>query len=225
MKCIYTENIFFFYVHMLKKSIAGCIVLLSFIALYWIPAVRWWYLCIPAAARLFFLPTKKVIAAYRYDRLLYTLLQEDVYESNLSVFSAVCLVSKMRLFPLFLFLYLVYLFIEQTHFLHLHVSRFFLSLHAWLLLVLLAVAGICGTYVNEATLKTYVRTIHTPYAGRFYVFVCLGMSLLGSRVVGQQTISLWWIGYVISIVSGVLIVLMSFLLLEYDHDHVSDEIV
>jgi hypothetical protein len=92
-------------------------------------------------------------------------------------------------------------------------------------LVLLAVTGICATYVTEATLKTYVRSIHTPYAGRAYVVVCLGMSLLGSGVVAQQTDSLWWIGYVISIISGILIVLMSFLLLEYDTDHVSDEIV
>jgi hypothetical protein len=115
---------------MLKKSIALCIVLLSLIILYWTPAVGWWYLCIPAAARLFFLPEKKVITTYRHERLLYKLLQEDVYEHTVSVFSAICLVCKMRLFPFFLFLYLVYLFIEQTHFLQLHLSRFFLSLHA-----------------------------------------------------------------------------------------------
>ena len=115
---------------MLKKSIAGCIVFLSLLAMLRIPTFELRYLCIPAAARLFFLPEKKVIASYRYDSLLYTILQEDVHKNNLSVFSAVCLVGKMRLFPLFLFLYLVYLFIEQTHFLQLQVSRFFLSLHS-----------------------------------------------------------------------------------------------
>ena len=223
---VYRDKVLFWFMYaMIKKCIAGWFVLASLISLLWIPLMDWWYLCIPAAVRLFFLPKKNIITGYRYDRLSYALLQEDVYKNNISVFSAICLVCKMRLFPMFLFLYLIYLFIEQTHFLQLQFSRFFLWLHAWLLLVVLAVTGICATNVTDWTLHTYVRSLHSPYVGWLYVIVCLAMSLLGSRVVGQQTISLWWIGYVISIVSGVLIVLMSFLLLEYDTDHVSDEIV
>jgi len=108
-----------------------------------------------------------------------------------------------HLFQTLLVTYLVLLLLEQ-------IQQGFVSTYLNLnyLLVLTIAAGILDVFTEKK--ETHEKATKKDY----YLIYALG--ILGTIIIKFKTVSLGWLSWVISIIAGILIVLLSYLILEED---------
>lgn len=199
---------------MVRKIIASTISICALIGYFYFPSLFMRNLLLGVALWLIFLPENKSIYMYKLEYLNYVQLQKDISAQKSSVFSGLSLVVKMYALPIFLVLYLWYLIIEQTHIANLHLSRFFLSLHEWVLVLFIAVTGLLSVTVSDDLMGKYVVLVSSRFLWWVYVFFTGMCSLLTIWVIAEKTTSLWWKSQLLSVLGWGLLILLGNLLLE-----------
>jgi len=183
--------------------------------LWFSPMKIWSSFLFTAWVWVLFFPSKQEIGAYTYEHLAFSPLQEAVSRNEVSLLKALALVTRVRLFPFFLIVYLVYLFVSETHLWNLQYTRLFLSTDEYLLLVFVLATWIFSLRGEDETTKAYIMNKTSPVYGVVYLFLSVVFAGVGIWVVGAQTLSLWRIVHLLSSSTWVLISLLSFVLFQY----------
>lgn len=113
-------------------------------------------------------------------------------------------------FQTLLVLYLILLLIEQVW--QYSVSAY---LNLNYLLIIVIIAGILSVFTKQEKRKK------EPITRKDYVYIII-LSITGFIIIFMKTRELGWLSYVISIIAGILIFLLSFLVLEEDEDEKGD---
>ncbi|MDO8460601.1 MAG: hypothetical protein Q7S74_05805 [Nanoarchaeota archaeon] len=111
------------------------------------------------------------------------------------------------LFQTLLATYLVLLLVEQIWS---RVVSIYLNLNY--LLIIVIIAGVLDVFSEHPVRTNSVRT-----TGKDYAFVII-LGVLGFGIIKYKTVALGWLSWVISVIAGILIVLLSILVLEEDHE-------
>ena len=123
--------------------------------------------------------------------------------------------SIQQLFIILLVTYLVLLLIETIF--PESVSRY-LNLNYWLIAVIITGVVTVLSRQESGTLKEKdEKTINT---GSIITFVCIG--LIGAALIWYKTREIGWLSYLISLVGGTLIVLLSILIWQKDGEEESE---
>jgi prepilin signal peptidase PulO-like enzyme (type II secretory pathway) len=113
-------------------------------------------------------------------------------------------------FNSFLVLYLILLLAEQVW-----PTSVLLYLNLNYLLVFVIILGVISVFTEQAPRKK------EPVTKKDYAYITL-LGIIGFIIIFIKTRELGWLSYVISIIAGVLIFLLSWLVLEEDEDEKGD---
>jgi len=121
--------------------------------------------------------------------------------------------SIQQLFITLLVTYLILLLIETIF--PGSVSRY-LNLNYWLIAVI--ITGVITVLSRQESEKPEEKSINT---GNIITLVCIG--LIGAALIWYKTREIGWLSYLISLVGGILIVLLSILIWQKDGEEESEE--
>jgi len=121
--------------------------------------------------------------------------------------------SIQQLFIILLVTYLILLLIETIF--PGSVSRY-LNLNYWLIAVI--ITGVITVLSRQESEKPEEKSINT---GNIITLVCIG--LIGAALIWYKTREIGWLSYLISLVGGILIVLLSILIWQKDGEEESEE--
>lgn len=172
--------------------------------------VSWFIICL---VWIVLLPSRASREKYTVTVVDFDRLQEAVEKKTLSVWDGVSIIVKMRVFPVFLITYLLFLLIAQTHIFNLHYNSFFLSTEAsWLLWMTIA-SWIVSVLYNDQTMQNRTVQYSSHLLWWVYSIVCGLFWILGSYILFIQinemtsyayiVATIWWIA---CIVFGLLLV-------------------
>ena len=123
--------------------------------------------------------------------------------------------SIQQLFIILLVTYLVLLLIETIF--PESVSRY-LNLNYWLIAVI--ITGVVTVLSRQESGKLKEKDEKTINTGSIITFVCIG--LIGAALIWYKTREIGWLSYLISLVGGTLIVLLSILIWQKDGEEESE---
>ncbi len=146
----------------------------------------------------------------KIDRILLT---NDVSEGKLSSYKALSFLVRKYIFPFLLTVYLLYLFIEQTTFMNLHVSSIFLLIDETYLLTGILFSAISMVWWEdiEEQYSVHRYSLHMKF---FYYFLTIICSAVWWYVVLLKALHLWLIWMIIANIVVLLFFFLWLLLLE-----------
>ena len=136
-----------------------------------------------------------------------------VWSDNKSFRAVVAFVQQ--LFVTLLVTYLLLLLIETIF--PDSVSRY-LNLNYWLIAVI--VTGIITVLTRQEITKPQEKEEKHPDTGNIIVLICIGV--IGAALIWYKTREIGWLSYLISIVGGAMIVLLSMLIWQNDGEEKSE---
>lgn len=130
-----------------------------------------------------------------------------------SIRRSLAVMNRIGIFPVVLTLYLVYLLIDQTQFMNLHLEPVFIALDETFLMIVTLVSWV-GLVAYEHAEKEYQYRKHSWTQ----TYQMIGLSVLLSVVTGliliEQVSELGWIGLIIANIAMVLVFLVGVMLME-----------
>lgn len=149
--------------------------------------------------------------------LLHDHIHEDLIHRKISLRKAIWLYNWYYFFPILITIYLTILLIEQTSLRNLQASDIYLSINQNFILFLVIISGIGTSREDEKIKETYTMTTKSVWLFYLYIILCIFLSGLAIYIIYNQTIELGIIWVIISILSGLLILLVGIMLLEEEH--------
>lgn len=122
--------------------------------------------------------------------------------------------NRNYLFPFILIVYMIFLLVKQTHIFGLDKYKLFLF-NENILLGVTIFSGILTIFKDDKD-KNYILEVKKN--SYLYILLTILLSLLWTYIILEQTIKLWNLSYIISIISWILIFLVWISILEDDEE-------
>lgn len=150
-----------------------------------------------------------------YTYIKFSLLQEEVNKERVHVLKALAIITRVWLFPFFLIVYLIYLFVAETYFQNMHFTRLFLSIDDYFLLYLVLFTWVYALWWDDWANEQYIWTKKTAW----YWYLCYGFSLfvvgVGMWEVRQYAIELWWMRHLLATSTWFILLVLTTMLFHY----------
>lgn len=135
---------------------------------------------------------------------------EDFGEKSLA--RSFSILNRVGIFPIVLTLYLLYLVLDQTQFMNLHLHPVFLALDEQFLVIVVLISWI-WLITYEAAEKEYQYKWDSWSQMYQMVWLSMVLSLVAGFIIAQQVNELWWIGIIIANTAMVLVFLVGIMLM------------
>lgn len=130
-----------------------------------------------------------------------------------SIRRSVSVMNRTGIFPVVLTLYLLYLLLDQTQFMNLHLQPVFLALDETLLMILTLISWV-GLVAYEDAEKEYQYKQNTWSQTYQMLWLSTVLSIMTGLILIEQVSELWWIGLIIANIAMLLVFLVGVMLME-----------